>query len=1056
MYYDYLNGKRISEKGRGAGQKFCLLPWKVRISMLLLLFLPGVVFCQPNVLLDGECDQEALLSEYKIIEGPSGHGRLSQFIEDATWNRCLKMELQKYFVNEKGEKSVNFGIRLGGDADGDGFPCKPDTRYEFKLEIRGKAPRAMLNFYTWNKLPTTWQNRTKQKTSIHLIHPQDSWTEYRGSFHTGANAIRAALGVQFWGEESEAGILEEKPGDYLLIDKIVIREASSGLFNGAADANVALPSRNEAVVYIAPITASWDGVQEGGEFRDLQVDQPARLKTSVKVRTDDQALHFFVRCLSAKGVNIKADCQEDGSNSIWTDDLIEIFLDDVSGKSLLNQFVVSAGGKRWMGNGSSKKSVNYDAWQAATTIDADGWTAEVSIPFSSIGFDRIPEEGTLIRFNIGRQRPVGATGETDPGLGNRIGGGVVFDNSSLAFADGTYHDKKNYAALFLGSMKPYADKILACAESELENPQVAAIVKAIDLRFPGQALSRLTALENSIRLAKLARKKFILSRISPNSDPALPFLPEELNAPVQKIVVRAAINEQAPAVLALANMTPVMAEYRLILTSGWERQEPQHEIWTEIPGLKTANGLRFPEDHISIRRGIAFKDADTEGHGRRYDILAELNEASTVPVPSREAALIWITFDCRDVKPGKYLGQIKVIPLNEISLSMKHQTPGYHIESSTESFEVELEVLPIALPERSSLPLNAYRTAFSDHQFDFMKQYDCFMYMVTPWYFTFSINAAGEVESTETRPFLQPHLSMLMKNLRANPATANPAIMLGYSCYSVFKKVIIPKSIPFDSPEYWNAWRNWCKAAAALLQKHGLSFEEFTMEIFDEPNPKEFLVEELRRACVESKEAVPQMRLMLTSGMAYFEAVRDLIDDWIFTYYRVQETDYRKKMKEFRAIPGKHMSIYACGTSMRQDLYRYYRLLPWRALETKCDSVSLYQFMEQHPGTDFYRAPCGGVTYTTPNGVIPSIRLESFRLGLTDVKYMHLLEQQAIGDDLAAVEARAFLKKAARDVSVAFSHDSSKADETRAMAISFLLRLAESRQKSVNGNGLFR
>lgn len=227
-------------------------------------------------------------------------------------------------------------------------------------------------------------------------------------------------------------------------------------------------------------------------------------------------------------------------------------------------------------------------------------------------------------------------------------------------------------------------------------------------------------------------------------------------------------------------------------------------------------------------------------------------------------------------------------------------------------------------------------------------------------------------------------------------------------------------------------------------------------EIFDEPNPKEFLVEELRRACVESKEAVPQMRLMLTSGMAYFEAVRDLIDDWIFTYYRVQETDYRKKMKEFRAIPGKHMSIYACGTSMRQDLYRYYRLLPWRALETKCDSVSLYQFMEQHPGTDFYRAPCGGVTYTTPNGVIPSIRLESFRLGLTDVKYMHLLEQQAIGDDLAAVEARAFLKKAARDVSVAFSHDSSKADETRAMAISFLLRLAESRQKSVNGNGLFR
>jgi hypothetical protein len=1016
------------------------LPWKVRSSMLLLLFLPAVAFCAPNLLRDPECDNSALSPEYKIIEGPAGHGSLSQFVEDATWNRCLKMELQSHLVNEKGEKNVNFGIRLGGDEDGDGFPCKPDTVYEFKLEIRGKAPRAMLNFYTWDKLPTTWRNRSKQRTSIHLIRPQGTWTEYRGTFRTGANATRAALGVQLWGTEKPGEVLEEKPGNYLLIDKIVIREAAGGLFSGAADA---LPSLNDAVVYIAPKAEAWDDVKEIGGFRDLKVDQPARLKTTVKVRTDDKALLFLVRCHSPKGARIKADCLEDGSGAIWTDDLIELFFDDASGKRQLNQFVVSAGGKRWMGDGSGRKRVNYDDWQAVATITTEGWTAEVTIPFASIGYDKAPNEGTMIRFNVGRQRPLGLAGEVNPRLGSRVGGGVVFDNSSLSFANGNYHDKKNFAALFLGTMKPYVDKILATAESEMDNPQVSAIVKAIDLQFPGQALSLLNELENSVRLAKLARKKFIISRIPPSSDPALPFLPEELNEPAQKIVLRAAINEQAPVVLALANMTPVMEEYRLILTSGWERQEPQHEIWTEIPGLKTADGLRFPEDHISIRRGVAFKDADTEGHGRRYDILAELNEASTVPVPSREAGLIWITFDCRDVKPGKYLGQFKVIPLNEISRSMRHQTPGYHIESAAESFEVELEVLPITLPERSSMPFNAYRTAFSDHQFDFMKQYDCFMYMVTPWYFTFSFNAAGDLTATETRPFLQPHLAMLMKNLRANPSTANPAIMLGYSCYSIFKRIIVPKSIPFDSPEYWNAWRNWCKGAAELLQKHGLGFDEFTMEIFDEPNTRDFPIEELRRACVESKKAVPEMRLMLTSGMTYFEAVKDLIDDWIFTYYRALETDYRQKMESFRAMPGKHMSIYACGTSMRQDLYRYYRLLPWRALEARCDSVSLYQFMEQHPGADFYRAPRGGVTYTTPNGVIPSIRLESFRLGLTDVKYMQLLEQKAKGNDSTAIEARKFLKQAARDVAVVFSHDPGKADESRAKAIDFLLRLAK-------------
>jgi hypothetical protein len=83
------------------------------------------------------------------------------------------------------------------------------------------------------------------------------------------------------------------------------------------------------------------------------------------------------------------------------------------------------------------------------------------------------------------------------------------------------------------------------------------------------------------------------------------------------------------------------------------------------------SGDLFPANKIVIRRGVAYKDSDAPNHGRRYDILAALNEASTVPVPPREGGLIWINFDCRGAKPGIYRGAITVIPFNQVNTLVK-------------------------------------------------------------------------------------------------------------------------------------------------------------------------------------------------------------------------------------------------------------------------------------------------------------------------------------------------------------------------------------------------
>ncbi len=141
------------------------------------------------------------------------------------------------------------------------------------------------------------------------------------------------------------------------------------------------------------------------------------------------------------------------------------------------------------------------------------------------------------------------------------------------------------------------------------------------------------------------------------------------------------------------------------------------------------------------------------------------------------------------------------------------------------------------------------------------------------------------------------------------------------------------------------------------------------------------------------------------------------------------------------------LSMYACGTSMRQELYRYYRLMAWKAAHCGGQYVSLYQFFGQQPGLDFRITPEGGVAYDTSETLVPSIRLENLRIGINDIRYLRLLETLARGTSASAVEARAFLKKATSDVAVIYPHDSMKADEVRNKVIEFILKLSSPKKE---------
>ena len=995
-------------------------------SLLCLAF-----FCQlaaaENLIRDSDVNVKPLSREFRLSEDPS-QGTLELFTEDSTWNQCLKLELNKFGQNND-KFCSNLGVMIGGDAETAGFPCKPDTKYNFSLEAKGTATQLLMLFREWDDQG----NNTKKNTSVHAITPQKDWTVYKGTFTTAPTSKRAALVVQFWdAKRNDPAKLKNQPGTYVLIDKITVEEAvENSVFESRATA--VSPKGSLPVVIMAADKAEAAAWHAG--FKDLLADKPARLPSQVRIYADDQALHLDLQYRGAAPIVVTA---EDGSRQVWNGDLAEIFFENKADNQTYSQFVVTAAGGRWMASVNEK--ADFSSWSASTKILEDGWDASVTLPYECLGLAGKPALGSYLKFNVCREHRVpGPFHALDLTKGNRRAGFDIVDDSSIVFSEKGYSDQSKWAVLFFGNMQKYVDEVLA----KLKNQEFIDQAKAVSLDNPGQAMANLEDLLEADRMYSLSREKFIVAEVPTFKDTSIPFLPNELNNPVPEVKVRAAVNEKRPVAFALANMENEYNEFRVNMVCGWHKTAPQVEYFTLAKGLESADGVQFPMERISLKRGVLYRDASTGQAGRRFDLLEELPSSGTMPVPARQAALLWIDFDCKGVKPGLYKGQLLVTPLgNNNYRKGKTIQNGMLIEDDTKAIAIELEVLPIEL-NASDFPLQPFRTPYTQYQIEFMKKYDCIMYMVTPWYFCCKFDAEGNVLSENPREYLIPHLQFLKKNL-GKGIPGYRKIFIAYSAYAIFKKVHVGrnnKHLVYDTPQFWNAYRNWLKYVDRLLAENGFDRNDYTVELIDEPNPTSTSREEMLKIFSEAKKAILDLNVTATNGERnYFDLVQEFTDNWIFSQYIFTEEKERAKPLSYRR-PGRQVSMYACGTSMRQDCYRYYRLLAWKAANVGGSFVSIFQLFSQQPGTDFAKDMGDVLAYDTGSALLPSIRLENLLVGINDIRYLRVLERLAAGDSKEAREARAFLAKATRDVALAKPHDASMADATRNQAIELILKL---------------
>jgi len=112
-------------------------------------------------------------------------------------------------------------------------------------------------------------------------------------------------------------------------------------------------------------------------------------RTEVRVLYDRDALYIAARMYDSEPSQINARVLRQ-NQPIGSDDRFFVHIDPYNTRRSGYLFGVNANGVRYDGvyEGTTQRQFNWDGiWQAAATIDDEGWTVEIEIPFKTLSFD---------------------------------------------------------------------------------------------------------------------------------------------------------------------------------------------------------------------------------------------------------------------------------------------------------------------------------------------------------------------------------------------------------------------------------------------------------------------------------------------------------------------------------------------------------------------------------------------------------------------------------------------------------------------------------------------
>lgn len=158
---------------------------------------------------------------------------------------------------------------------------------------------------------------------------------------------------------------------------------------------------------------AWTGTSPIGPLTQSEPDEgaPPSERTEVRVLYDESHLYFGIRCFDREPSGIAA-TKMGRDAELGGDDHVLVVLDTFADRRNGFFFGVTPRGARADGQiANNSESLNFDwdgIWDAAARVDAEGWTAELAIPFKSLRF-----KADLAAWGLNVQRYVARRQETD-------------------------------------------------------------------------------------------------------------------------------------------------------------------------------------------------------------------------------------------------------------------------------------------------------------------------------------------------------------------------------------------------------------------------------------------------------------------------------------------------------------------------------------------------------------------------------------------------------------------------------------------------------------------
>ena len=140
---------------------------------------------------------------------------------------------------------------------------------------------------------------------------------------------------------------------------------------------------------------SWNGVEWENDFIENRPDEntPPSNQTRFKITYDQKYIYIGIQCLDSLPEKIvKRLSRRDSFDGDW----VGVFIDSYYDKRTAFGFIVSAAGVKGdvfeSNNGGNEDDSWNPIWYTKTSIDADGWIAEMKIPLSQLKFGKSEEQ----------------------------------------------------------------------------------------------------------------------------------------------------------------------------------------------------------------------------------------------------------------------------------------------------------------------------------------------------------------------------------------------------------------------------------------------------------------------------------------------------------------------------------------------------------------------------------------------------------------------------------------------------------------------------------------